>query len=492
MLFIWACLIQSCGLVDNHHISVVHEQSPGNRSIESLDTRINQWLDRNSTSDSHAETNCPYAFFISAEGGGIRASAWTALVLARLEREVGDARFADCIVSGSGVSGGSLGLAAFVAGRKVLNVSATSGNDEDSLDGRLQRMLEADFISPLVTVAFTTDQLQRIVPGVRLTDRGTALESAFSGAFEEAFSTGKHLRQDVVQSFANPFREAFTSLYNTTMPSETLWNWTPILLLNTTDVRSGERVIQAGLPLPSGMDMEKDFPAAMDGNCAMGNGVSLVGAIHNSARFAYVSPAGNSPCQPRRQVVDGGYFENSGATTSYDMLKLYLRLADRKPHQVSPKPVVIHISNDVSLASFDQQTGEQEHCPNEDEPNHPYGEIIPPPLALYRTRSAHGQHARLLLRQTMREIANQNEPDSACSTEKGSCFFFFALGYHDQCRGFPLGWQIGRSSMCEMLRQRDGQGANAKTFGRFEDLFVGSGSQYETRLCHDSSTQARP
>lgn len=57
--------------------------------------------------------------------------------------------------------------------------------------------------------------------------------------------------------------------------------------------------------------------------------ISLSGAVHNSARFTYVSPAGRlknlSDCTGAgpfsdARIVDGGYFENSGAATIVQLL----------------------------------------------------------------------------------------------------------------------------------------------------------------------------
>ncbi|MGD9852436.1 MAG: hypothetical protein AB7T38_14335 [Nitrospirales bacterium] len=77
-----------------------------------------------------------------------------------------------------------------------------------------------------------------------------------------------------------------------------------------------------------------------------------------SARFTYVSPVGtifrqdlpkdyvateNADPQVIR-VVDGGYFENSGAVTTDEILLAIERLAEQ--HHFTIHPIVIHVSND--------------------------------------------------------------------------------------------------------------------------------------------------
>jgi hypothetical protein len=66
-------------------------------------------------------------------------------------------------------------------------------------------------------------------------------------------------------------------------------------------------------------------------------------AAHNSARFPYVSPAGTR--EDGTHIVDGGYFENFGATTATELLKEGL---DRFGKGLI-RPVVILISNDPAL-----------------------------------------------------------------------------------------------------------------------------------------------
>lgn len=91
--------------------------------------------------DAKRSHGVPAMFFVSAEGGGIRAAYWTAMGLANLEETLPG--FGDRIATMSGVSGGSLGIATWLAA-----VEAT-----DSLDDRralIHRFLSSDLLSPAI------------------------------------------------------------------------------------------------------------------------------------------------------------------------------------------------------------------------------------------------------------------------------------------------------------------------------------------------------
>ena len=135
-------------------------------------------------------------------------------------------------------------------------------------------------------------------------------------------------------------------------PLDWLWegrkDWTPALLLNATWVETGKRIIASNMRVAAGRRRE-DFVDVEDANAFFApRSIPLSAAAHMSARFTYVSPAGRLEKHGRTHghVVDGGYFENSGATTTLAILQTVEALAedDRRWKQVDP--YVIHISND--------------------------------------------------------------------------------------------------------------------------------------------------
>jgi len=84
------------------------QTAPAERAAD-ITADFNDWLARR-----RPDPNKPYpVFIVAAEGGGVRAAYWAASVLTRLQAD--DPRFAQHVYAISGVSGGSLGGATFVA-----------------------------------------------------------------------------------------------------------------------------------------------------------------------------------------------------------------------------------------------------------------------------------------------------------------------------------------------------------------------------------------
>lgn len=261
-------------------------------------------------------------FIVATEGGGIRAAYWTAAVLARLDDLSPEgARFGRHVFAISGVSGGSLGAAAFAA------LLREGGRD---LLTRSEALLAEDFLGPTLTTLMFADLLQRLLPAPVFDDRAMTLEQAWERAWR-AHEPGDR--------FAAPF--------------ESLWRRdgeVPLLFLNSTVVETGARLIQAPVRLRDGE--REAFVGALDGGDVFGRGAPLSTVVHNTARFPYISPAGllrraDTPREHWLRLVDGGYFDNSGALTATELLAIVQRhrgaLAQR--HGVRVMPYVLHITN---------------------------------------------------------------------------------------------------------------------------------------------------
>lgn len=456
LILVAACSIQLLVAPRSHAISTADSPATPPSTLENA---LRQWA---------ASETCDTAYFVSTEGGGVRAAAWTALALARLERHLGDERFGQCLVAASGVSGGSLGLAAFVAGRRMLLETpnlARGGTSCDpdaprpeQLECRLGHMMTRDFLSPLLAAMFTVDQAQLLLPFALSHDRGTALEQAFSRAFEDAFPTPP--------GRLSPFDPRFplSGLYAAANSGASSPAWTPMLVLNTTDVHSGMRVLQAGVDLDgtntvagsTRLHFSDSFPAAVDISAKRGTATenSLVGAVHNSARFSYASPAGlqdSSASESIRQFVDGGYFENSGTTTLLDLVRAYrIVSADDTPRRL----VVIHISNDANMASG-QPVGAFESSgttafgrTGKPASKTIRGEIAPPPMTLLETRHARGEYARSALFRYINDIPKDTAAEVSRPLHRTIALSMRAGGYP-----LPLGWRVGDCALAEMQEQ---------------------------------------
>ena len=69
-------------------------------------------------------------------------------------------------------------------------------------------------------------------------------------------------------------------------------------------------------------------------------------AVHNSARFTYISPSGKFA--ENNHIIDGGYFENYGAESALELIRA-VRTATQKRDQPL-KIAVIQIVSDPDLS----------------------------------------------------------------------------------------------------------------------------------------------
>lgn len=396
----------------------------------------NAWL-----SDRCAGHNpCP-VILVSAEGGGIRGAAWTALVLSRLtamvdaEHPAGQAEplLGRYLFGGSGVSGGSLGLATYVTMLRHEHSPA-------ELEADSQRLLSHDYLAPTLANMFFVDFTQRWLPGAWFNDRSRALTRAWERAAKA---------QQV-----DDFSESFSAMYVDANGQPN--THTPALFLNSTTVAEGRRFIQHPF-YPMASPQAQPWTAAFDGSAWLDPRVPLSEVVLNSARFTYISPAGtlqsmatNAPLPSRVQLVDGGYFENSGTTTLLEVMRQLRAVA--KQRDIALRFVVLHISNDPDMSDFIDQHDKSHFLPwfstacPASEPiakDNESGEATAPLLALLDTRGARGEYARVQLKNAL----HASDADPAV----GDMLWHFRL-----CRGnypIPLGWTISTPVFGEMDRQ---------------------------------------
>lgn len=401
------------------------------------------------TPDESAQARMPDPFRISgpvliaAEGGGIRAAYWSALALHTLDLlSRGELRRRTTLASG--VSGGSLGLGTFALTGDAPSLQGTCTAPleivADSAPARALLLghcfLAEDFLGPVMLRMLWFDSMRLFVPIPLWTDRGEALEDGWSRQWQRLSG-----------------RLDFDGPLSALSRGRTTW------VLNSTHVQTGQRIIQSAPWIP---DLPNLAPAALDGRAAVGLEIQLKQAVHNSARFSYVSPAGAVVHDDAvLQLVDGGYFENSGLSIVNDWL-----IYDRRPgarrgaseatanpfavqaskqrlattHRVegiseraqAAQPLVLLLTNDPAVAPASPET-----CPRTSEHSRPKAqhELLAPIASLLQVRSARGTYAR---DQTRRLVGDAN---------------FFQLAIQESEISVPLGWALSRASIEEMQRQ---------------------------------------
>jgi hypothetical protein len=250
---------------------------------------------------------------VAAAGGGIRAAYWTATALEKLEKDLGSDGVRPYLFAISGVSGGSVGAAAF---------EAALAERDDNKDAHATRYLTNDFLAPAIASLIFRDVPAGFLP-LDIEDRGVALERSFEEASHGVL--------------AHPF----LSLFRTAGPDSGAPWWRPILLLNATHEETGNRIITS----PVRVDRDV-FVDAVDALHELHSDVRASTAAHNSARFLYVSPAGDLGSR-HGSMIDGGYFENYGALTALEIGRAAKQaLKDEDP---GVRLVYLLISSDPSL-----------------------------------------------------------------------------------------------------------------------------------------------
>lgn len=306
---------------DNHDVRTIEGGAQVTTSLEesrrNVAAHFEEWLRPRLSEKIGSDAKYP-VFLVSAEGGGIRAAYWTAAVLARLREDYPD--FACHIFSISGVSGGSLGGGAFVADlandfrNKSFHCFPETSLADDVPPARKTSLafLGADFLAPTVAGLLFPDLMSRFNPFCPwlfcLPDRATYLEEAWE---ENWFA---HNQEAEIQ-FSDPFLKIWEGEAIKHIPS---------LFLNGTWVESGGRNVTSNLKVEA-----KEFSRVQDMLGTVKQSIGLSTAVHMSARFTYVSPPGTIRTENGDlYVVDGGYFENSGALMTKEIVRVLKRVCD--------------------------------------------------------------------------------------------------------------------------------------------------------------------
>lgn len=450
LVLLWAvfCSIWN----DNHNIRVSSENAACSRP--ELEQALSDW--HANIAQHYSDQPKHPLFIVTAEGGGIRAAYWTAAVLGTIQDR--DPRFADHVFAISGVSGGSVGAAVFAA---LLAQDAPQGE----YARRAEEMLGQDFLSPAIAAMLYPDFAQRFWPWpIQFLDRGHWMEESWERAWRDTAS--KHGQQN--DQLAQPFCALWSEKTKRV----------PALFLNATSVEHGNRVIVSNI-LIHRKDKEQ-FLNADDVIKKIGKAkdIRLSTAAHLSARFTYVSPAARFPAD-NTHAVDGGYFENSGATTATDILRqITLLQNDPDPAKraivadVVPKIIMIS-NNPMGTAFWEQQCQDNPKDQKKEDrtikrdlkhrkPSSFLEDALAPVYALLQSRDARGVYAQ-------REIGyrpNGSTPD----LEKKVYFFSLAK----TTVPLPLGWMLSnRAAEAIQLELNDEKATANGTRERIRECHTG-------------------
>ena len=341
----------------------------------SLEQRLDAWIAARS---GQPRPDTLPVVLVAAAGGGLRAAYWAAITLAAAQDA--DTGFASHVFAISSVSGGSLGGAVFAS---LVHDSAAAGGAmscaarSDSTDTRgpytrcAQRFMADDHLSPVLAKMVSSDLLQRFLPmPVEAFDRSTGLERSWERSYLDATGDST-LAQGLLQLHDGSSRAT-----------------TPLLLLNATHVESGRRYIASPILVSSATRDAGDVVEVLDAD------LQLSKAVHNSARFTYVSPAGHlvrDSAVEYGRLVDGGYFENSGLATLKEVRDRIVELSGTGGRPVL-RPIVVYLCNDAVGCAAAEHAGTTPQLASTS-----VNELLAPARALLATRDARGSLARAQL-----------------------------------------------------------------------------------------------
>jgi hypothetical protein len=471
----------------------------------SLEEAYDAWL-------AAAERTAPGAphpvVLVAAQGGGIRAAVWTALVMECLfgpgpvsdgegicahqgpfdPAAASEAVQADRlpVFLASGASGGSVGLAAWAARRVDL---AEREPGWDAVPSRVDDLLPADYVAPNLARLLSGDVLYLLLAQERLADRAEILERSLERSWgaqtHGGLSRGLRASWQVANGSAGQWR-------------------IPVLAFNSSQVEDGCRLVSSPVDFlassgpASAATVTGDDDQPSDMACSGANGpavnvlpystelidylcpgedVNLSTAAHLSARFPYVSPTGRvwaRDCGPERggaerkglvpassvsYAIDGGYFDNSGSATAVQAWRALEPLAaarERAGHGCVV-PLFLQIDNSVD-AGAGQATGST-------------------PLELWAPAQA--LFSQLDARQSMESgearsaFAATRSPAGRTVTDDGvpiadPAWFRIAPAPQPGLQP-PLGWTLSASTVADMRRQLL-SGENGKTIQKMVRL----------------------
>jgi len=292
---------------------------------------------------------------VCASGGGIRAGTWTAAILGQLD-EIEGFRAATRLLTGA--SGGMVGAASWLS----LAAKRNTAPDVPAAPNSWRDLMDAvamDSLTPVARQLVFRDIPLAFLGWNNLQDRGRALEDAWCDNLKSKLGI------DLRISFGN------------LRSGEESGKW-PSLVFSPMLIEDGRRLILSNLDLTQLTDhcvrwlSSKDTGATPVTGCVSRTAYHLSQicpqdwtqfplstAARLSAAFPYVSPAVLLPTEPRRRVVDAGYYDNYGLELGCSWLRELLEKRKAWLEKSISGILVIQIRDNVSELSVNPELEEQ-------------------------------------------------------------------------------------------------------------------------------------
>lgn len=220
-----------------------------------------------STNDHPTNVEDSRLFLVSAEGGGIRAAYWTALILGQMDI-ASDGEFHNRVASVSGVSGGSLGVATWLAAQERQDLLP-----EEKL-ALMKKFLQSDFLSPLLAGFLFLDVPRALLGPLWFSARRDhVFEKALADTWQEVGHTDFFARQ-----YLNLCLKGF--------------RYRPAVFFNATEATSGSYIPLSSTTLPSSKSIMNPERLSLESGLSRTSLklAPLAQMVHISARFPFLSP----------------------------------------------------------------------------------------------------------------------------------------------------------------------------------------------------------
>ena len=307
-----------------------------------LKMALKEWTDARRRVSGDSVGRMPVVI-VAAEGGASRAAVWLLSAMRMLDSKTsGD--FGRHVFAISGVSGGSLGAETYARMLRARGrEDGTLDWDDKDVRASVARFATTDLLSATIATYFLNDMFGNMVGPIwtwaGVPDRNAALEHTFERMWEQ--NKGFAVSKDVASGFLGL---RYSPQKGGRIPIDLL----PHLLLNGTDVGSGKRVITSTIRWTP---QDPLFPDSADFIGLVSHDIRMATAVTNSARFPFISPAGRfisagASGSTAYQIIDGGYFENYGARTAWELARAIEDLDAADP-TLRVVPVVVVVSNDL-------------------------------------------------------------------------------------------------------------------------------------------------
>ena len=293
---------------------------PAAAARDSFDHAASTWAVQAPTVSVWGTAHIPM-IVMASEGGASRAGYWTAAMLDALQ-QASDNRFSQSVLAISSVSGGSVGAVGWVAALRTA--------PQDRRHALLLDYAGDDALSPDLAGMLFPDLIQRFFPAPLLPDRAVALEQAWEHAWAKACLEARCSDKTLMAS-------PYTAIWSLVGRREAAW--LPPVFVGGAGEESGRRILTAPYTFGASVD-------AADAYAFDPRNIRASTAIHNGARFPWISPAGelrDGAEHLTARIVDGGYFDASGAETARELLAAAAPAAAKARPSVAVTPILLNI-----------------------------------------------------------------------------------------------------------------------------------------------------